>query len=93
MVLSTGLNFKGLLYGQCSSVFILNMLTLRCLYVFQGTIAVEFLEQVPELDAILVPTSGGGMVAGIAIAAKSIKPDIKGNISNFSSAIPQCHLT
>lgn len=43
----------------------------------QGTIALEFLEQVPELDAILVPTSGGGMIAGIAIAAKSVKPDIK----------------
>ncbi|XP_060561650.1 probable serine racemase [Ruditapes philippinarum] len=43
----------------------------------QGTIAVEFLEQVPELDAILVPSSGGGMVAGIAIAAKFIKPDVK----------------
>lgn len=44
----------------------------------QGTIGIEFLKQVPDLDAILVPTSGGGMVAGIAIAAKSIKPDIKG---------------
>lgn len=45
---------------------------------FKGTIALEFLDQVPDLDAILVPTSGGGMVSGIAIAAKSIKPDIKG---------------
>lgn len=43
----------------------------------QGTIALEFLDQVPELDAILVPTSGGGMISGIAIAAKTIKPDIK----------------
>ncbi|XP_062621082.1 serine racemase-like [Saccostrea cucullata] len=43
----------------------------------QGTIAVEFLKQVPELDAILVPVSGGGMTSGIAIAAKAIKPDIK----------------
>ncbi|KAL4223179.1 hypothetical protein ACF0H5_016651 [Mactra antiquata] len=43
----------------------------------QGTMAVEFLEQVPQLDAILVPTSGGGMVSGIAIAGKSIKPDLK----------------
>ncbi|XP_062621024.1 serine racemase-like [Saccostrea cucullata] len=43
----------------------------------QGTIAVEFLKQVPELDAILVPVSGGGMASGIAIAAKAIKPDIK----------------
>ena len=38
----------------------------------------EFLEQVPELDAILVPVSGGGMISGIAIAAKAIKPNIKG---------------
>ncbi|KAJ8312418.1 hypothetical protein KUTeg_009791 [Tegillarca granosa] len=43
----------------------------------QGTIAVEFLEQVPDLDAILVPVSGGGMTSGIAIAAKAIKPEIK----------------
>ena len=31
-----------------------------------------------HLDAILVPISGGGMTAGIAIAAKALKPDIKG---------------
>lgn len=43
----------------------------------QGTIAVEFLKQVPELNAIFVPTSGGGLISGIAIAAKAIKPDIK----------------
>ncbi|XP_056006223.1 serine racemase-like [Ostrea edulis] len=43
----------------------------------QGTIAVEFLKQVPDLDAILVPVSGGGMISGIAIAAKAINPDIK----------------
>ncbi|CAH1793240.1 unnamed protein product [Owenia fusiformis] len=43
----------------------------------QGTMAVEFLEEVPELDAILVPISGGGMTSGIAIAAKAIKPSIK----------------
>ena len=47
----------------------------------QGTIAVEFLDQVPELDAVLVPVSGGGMISGIAIAAKAIKPQIKGTMS------------
>lgn len=59
-----------------------NMTPLHKLYFmycsFKGTIALEFLDQVPDLDTILVPTSGGGMVSGIAIAAKSIKPDIKG---------------
>ena len=43
----------------------------------QGTIAEELLDQVPDLDAILVPCSGAGMLAGICIAAKAIKPNIK----------------
>lgn len=43
----------------------------------QGTIALEFLSQVPDLDCILVPISGGGMTSGICIAAKEMKPDIK----------------
>ncbi len=33
--------------------------------------------QVPELDCIIVPVSGGGMISGIALAAKGIKPGIK----------------
>lgn len=44
----------------------------------QGTIGLELLDQVPDLDAILVPASAGGMASGICIAAKSLKPDIKG---------------
>jgi threonine dehydratase len=43
----------------------------------QGTTAVELLEDVPDLDAILVPISGGGLISGIAVAAKSIKPTIR----------------
>ncbi|XP_060064724.1 probable serine racemase isoform X2 [Ylistrum balloti] len=43
----------------------------------QGTIAMELLKQAPDLDAILVPVSGGGLSSGIAIAAKAIKPGIK----------------
>ncbi|KAK9833670.1 hypothetical protein WJX74_002327 [Apatococcus lobatus] len=42
----------------------------------QGTIALEFLRQEP-LDAIVVPVSGGGMISGIAVAAKAIQPDIQ----------------
>lgn len=45
----------------------------------QGTIATELLNQVPQLDAIFVPVSGGGMAAGIAVAAKAIKPDMRIN--------------
>lgn len=43
----------------------------------QGTIALEVLEQIPDLDHLIVPIGGGGLIAGIAIAAKSINPDIK----------------
>lgn len=43
----------------------------------QGTIALEVLEQVPDADAILVPVGGGGLIAGIAVAAKAIRPDIQ----------------
>ncbi len=43
----------------------------------QGTAMLELLEQVPELDAIVVPVGGGGLLAGTAIAAKSINPDIE----------------
>lgn len=43
----------------------------------QGTIALEMLEENPELDEIIVPIGGGGLIAGIALAAKAIKPSIR----------------
>ena len=43
----------------------------------QGTIGLELLEQVPDLDLVLVPISGGGMTAGIATAVKTINPKCK----------------
>lgn len=43
----------------------------------QGTAALELLEQVPELDVIVVPVGGGGLLAGTAIAAKALNPDIE----------------
>jgi len=43
----------------------------------QGTIALEILEELPDTDIILVPIGGGGLISGIACAAKQIKPTIK----------------
>jgi threonine dehydratase len=43
----------------------------------QGTVALELLEQVPDLDALLVPVSGGGLLAGVAVMAKALHPTIK----------------
>jgi threonine dehydratase len=51
----------------------------------QGTIALEILEEIEDIDAIIVPIGGGGLISGIAVAAKSINPDIK--IIGVQSAI------
>lgn len=47
------------------------------IYGGQGTIAIEILKQNPEIDTIIVPIGGGGMITGIAVAAKALKPEIK----------------
>jgi len=43
----------------------------------QGTLGIEMLQDMPDLDAILVPIGGGGLIAGIATAAKALKPGIE----------------
>jgi threonine dehydratase len=43
----------------------------------QGTIALEMLGAVTDLDVLIVPIGGGGLISGIAVAAKSLKPDIE----------------
>ena len=43
----------------------------------QGTIALELIEQLPDLDTIIVPIGGGGLISGIAYTAKTVNPRIK----------------
>lgn len=43
----------------------------------QGTIGLELIEQVPDLDAVVVPVGGGGLISGVAFALKSLNPNIK----------------
>src|SRR3954464_14133854 len=43
----------------------------------QGTIALEMLDAVPDLDVLVVPVGGGGLIAGIATAARALKPNIR----------------
>ena len=43
----------------------------------QGTIGLEILDQLPDAEAIAVPIGGGGLIAGVALAVKSLRPDIK----------------
>jgi len=43
----------------------------------QGTAALELLQEIPDLDALITPASGGGLLSGTAIAAKSLRPGIR----------------
>jgi threonine dehydratase len=43
----------------------------------QGTVGIEMLEAVPELDTLIVAVGGGGLISGIAVAAKALKPGIE----------------
>ncbi len=43
----------------------------------QGTIALEIADQIPDLDAVVVPIGGGGLISGIAYTIKSINPNVK----------------
>lgn len=43
----------------------------------QGTIGLEIMEDLPDVDIIVVPIGGGGLISGIAMAAKSINPEVK----------------
>jgi threonine dehydratase len=53
-----------------------------------GTIGLEILEDLPEVDAVIVPYGGGGLISGIASAIKSLKPDVKIYASEVETAAP-----
>ena len=55
----------------------------------QGTIALEMIEKEPDLDAIVVPVGGGGLISGIGVATKALNPNIKviGVASNGAPAM------
>lgn len=43
----------------------------------QGTIGLEILEEMPDIDAVVVPVGGGGLISGVAFTLKTLRPDIK----------------
>lgn len=43
----------------------------------QGTVGLEILEQLPQAASVMVPTGGGGLLAGVALAVKSVRPDVR----------------
>lgn len=56
----------------------------------QGTIALELLEQCPEMDVVVVSVGGGGIIAGIAVALKALRPEIR-IVGVESAALPAAH--
>jgi threonine dehydratase len=53
-----------------------------------GTVGLEILEDVPDVDAIIVPYGGGGLISGIASAIRALKPDTKMYASEVETAAP-----
>ena len=58
----------------------------------QGTVGLEIMEQLPEVEAILVPIGGGGLVAGTAVAAKAVNPQVQ-VIGVQAEASPSAYLS
>ena len=59
----------------------------------QGTMGLEIMEQVPDVDAVIVPVGGGGLLAGVSLAVKTLRPQTKiiaveaENVASFSAAL------
>jgi threonine dehydratase len=59
----------------------------------QGTMGLEIVEQVPNLDAVIIPVGGAGLLAGVSLAVKSLRPNTKvvaveaENVASFSAAL------
>lgn len=53
----------------------------------QGTAGLEVVEQVPDLDAVVVPVGGGGLIAGVALAIKSLNPHVTVIVSPITSYV------
>jgi threonine dehydratase len=56
----------------------------------QGTLGLELLEQVDALDAVIVPVGGGGLIAGVALVLKALRPDVR-VIGVQAAAVPGMH--
>lgn len=63
----------------------------------QGTIGLEILEQVPDLEAVVLPIGGGGLAAGVSLAVKSLRPDVEivgvepASVPSFSASLAAGH--
>ncbi len=64
-------------HGQAKNLTLIHPYDDALIIAGQGTIALEMLAAVPQLDMLVVPIGGGGLISGIAVAAKSINPELQ----------------
>jgi threonine dehydratase len=64
-------------HGQAHDLTMIHPYDDRLIIAGQGTIALEMLDAVPQLDTLVIPIGGGGLASGMAVAAKSLKPDLR----------------
>jgi len=68
---------RALVMGQDKGYMYINGFDHPNILAGQGTMGLEVLEQVPDIDAAIIPVGGGGLIAGCAVALKTMKPDIQ----------------
>ena len=65
----------------------------RAIIAGQGTMGLEIIEQIPDLEAVIIPVGGGGLLAGVSLAIKTLRPKVKiiaveaENVASFSAAL------
>jgi len=68
---------KALVIGKSKGLLYVNGFDHPNILAGQGTMGLEILEQVPDIDAAIIPVGGGGLIAGCAVALKTMKPNIQ----------------
>jgi len=64
-------------YGQKNSLIFIHPFEDEDVIAGQGTIALDILDKAPEIDAVIIPVGGGGLISGMSHALKSVNPNIK----------------
>jgi threonine dehydratase len=75
-------------YGPLSQQFFIHPFADDSMIAGNGTIGLEILEDLPDVDSVVVPFGGGGLFAGIATAIKTLKPSVKMYASETETAAP-----